>query len=105
MREIVLDITRQLQRRSVAALALLAHRLERDPFQLAAQLPDELLRVGLSDGGDRVGLDAESSDSGAGARRLDVANDPPDFRIDRLGELRAIERRRAAEQLVQQRAQ
>src|SRR5262245_9642539 len=77
--QVVFDVFGELKRRSVSPAALLAHGHERNPLELAAQLPGEGLHARLTGGSDgRCGI-SELKQARARTRRILLADDSLDF--------------------------
>jgi len=104
--EIALEVLREFVGRLVAAVAVLFHRLEHDPIQIAADQPAELARVRAPASGHRRAFrGGEGADPVRGAQRLHLPNLAADFIVVRLGNLVGIHRCPTGEQFVQYHAE
>lgn len=100
--EETLEIGGEIGRRAVAPFALLGHRFGEDPAELAVEVTAQALALAAPPRGDLRGPRTEPRQTRARRRRLLLA-DPAQGLGERL--VAALERRRAREQLVEQRAE
>ena len=104
--EVTVDVAAKLKSGLVPVLRLLAHRLERDPLELALELLRKVAQphaARLLDAARRVGvLRGQRRQPRARRRRIDFADHPLDLAVGLGSKLPRLERQRARHQLVQQ---
>ncbi len=106
IREVPLQIGGEAVGRVVAALAIFFEALHHDPIEIAAQGSGQLRALGVAAlRGGREFVAVERFHARRRARRIDLADDPPDFIQARAGHRRRVDRRAAGEQFVEQHAE
>jgi hypothetical protein len=104
--EMPLEVESEAVGRVVAALAILLEALHHDPVEIAAQRggkPSGFRMAALRSG--REFVTRERLDPRRGPRRINLANDAPDFIQARLGKRRGVDRGASSEQFVEQHAE
>ena len=104
---ILVDIRRQIDRAAITSIAILAHRFERNPFQLALQHANQCLCIGLSIRRDLIvrRFILERPHALARTWRIDLANQPAQLLVGAAGDFALIERAQSGQKLIKQNAQ